>query len=93
MIMLGDRNIGTIGTQNVPAISTNSSIAVNHGQQWTGSALQWWAWTANDIHLRVGNLGMADGSAQQATIGGLQTALTTATNGASNPSPWYNFPQ
>jgi hypothetical protein len=43
--------------------------------------------------LRVGNAGMADGSAQQLTVAGLQTALGTATNGATTMSPWYNFPQ
>jgi hypothetical protein len=36
---------------------------------------------------------MADGSAQQTTVAGLQTALGTATNGAPTLSPWYNFPQ
>jgi hypothetical protein len=45
------------------------------------------------MHLRVGNIGMADGSAQQVTIAGLQTALGAATNGAPTQSPYYNFPQ
>jgi prepilin-type N-terminal cleavage/methylation domain-containing protein len=93
MIMLGDRNIGTTGSQNIPSTVTNT---------WTQSAMfmwpptaagSWWAWTAVDLHLRVGNLGMADGSAQQTTIAGLQTALATATNGSPTLSPWYNFPQ
>ena len=35
-----------------------------------------------DLHLKDGNIGMADGSAQQPTIAGLQTALTAATNSA-----------
>jgi prepilin-type N-terminal cleavage/methylation domain-containing protein len=87
MILDGDRNIGTSGSQNVPATMTNSC-----GAQWTGTS-PYWAWSAVDMHLRVGNLGMADGSAQQTTVSGLQTALGTATNGASVMSPWYNFPQ
>ncbi|HTY87040.1 MAG TPA: prepilin-type N-terminal cleavage/methylation domain-containing protein [Candidatus Acidoferrum sp.] len=94
MIMIGDRNIGTSPQQNLPATTTNSFANAGNAQggfQWTGQ--YWWAWTAVDLHLRVGNVGMADGSAQQLTIGGLQTALATATNGASTTAPWYNFPQ
>jgi len=87
MILDGDRNVGTWSAANTPAQMTNTI-----GLQWTGGAT-WWAWTAVDMHLRVGNIGMADGSAQQTTVAGLQTALGTATNGASATSPWYNFPQ
>jgi prepilin-type N-terminal cleavage/methylation domain-containing protein len=91
MILDGDRNIGTSTTQNSPALNTNS---VNSPAtfQWPPGA-NWWAWTAVDMHLRVGNLGMADGSAQQVTVAGLQTALGAATNGASTMAPYYNFPQ
>jgi prepilin-type N-terminal cleavage/methylation domain-containing protein len=89
MIMIGDRNIGTTA-QNVPATTTNTYATAATTFQWTGG---WWGWTAVDLHLRVGNVGMADGSAQQLTVSGLQTALATATNGASTQSPWYNFPQ
>jgi prepilin-type N-terminal cleavage/methylation domain-containing protein len=88
MILDGDRNIGTAATANIPATITNTL-----GFQWTGDTAAWWAWSGVDMHLRVGNLGMADGSAQQVTVAGLQTALGTATNGASATSPWYNFPQ
>ena len=93
MVMLGDRNIGTTSVQNVPALVTNTIAAAASTFQWTGNSATWWAWTAVDMHLRVGNLGMADGSAQQVTIAGLQTALATATNGATTTTPWYNFPQ
>jgi hypothetical protein len=31
--------------------------------------------------MRVGNIGLCDGSAQQTTIGTLQTAMMNATNG------------
>ena len=92
MIMLGDRNIGTTASQNVPAQSTNT-FAASASFQWPPASGNWWAWTAVDLHLRVGNIGMADGSAQQTTIAGLQTALATATNGSPTMSPWYNFPQ
>jgi prepilin-type N-terminal cleavage/methylation domain-containing protein len=89
MIMDGDRNIGALpGTQNTPAITTNVL-----GVAWGGVGNVWWAWSTVDMHLRVGNIGMADGSAQQVTVAGLQTALGAATNGASAQNPYYNFPQ
>jgi prepilin-type N-terminal cleavage/methylation domain-containing protein len=88
MILDGDRNIGTATAANIPATVTNLV-----GTQWTGNPAASWAWSAVDLHLRVGNLGMADGSAQQVTVNGLQMALGTATNGASATQPWYNFPQ
>ena len=88
MILDGDRNIGTATTVNVPASITNVL-----GMQCPAPTFLWWAWTAVDLHLRVGNIGMADGSAQQVTVAGLQTALGTATNGAASQYPWYNFPQ
>ena len=88
MLLDGDRNIGTAAAVNIPATMTNLL-----GTQWTGDPAHSWAWSAVDMHLRVGNIGMADGSAQQVTVAGLQTALGTATNGASATQPWYNFPQ
>jgi prepilin-type N-terminal cleavage/methylation domain-containing protein len=92
MIMDGDRNIGTASAQNIPAVISNT-VATPTTFQWTGSSSAWWAWTAVDMHLRVGNIGMADGSAQQVTVAGLQTALGAATNGAPAANPYYNFPQ
>jgi prepilin-type N-terminal cleavage/methylation domain-containing protein len=92
MIMMGDRNIGIATTQNIPAVTTNT-IATTTTFGWPPAVNSAWAWTAVDLHLRVGNLGMADGSAQQVTVAGLQTALGTATNGASTTAPYYNFPQ
>ena len=92
MVMTGDRNIGTATTQSIPATGlTNASIANNSQSQW--SSTSWWAWTPADLHLRVGNLGMADGSVQQTTVATLQQALTTATNGGPTQAPYYNFPQ
>ena len=87
MIMDGDRNVGT-SIQNTPALITNVT-----GVAWGGVGNVWWAWSAVDLHLRVGNIGMSDGSAQQVTVAGLQTALGAATNGASAAFPYYNFPQ
>jgi len=88
MILDGDRNIGTTGASGNAASTTNVL-----GMQWSGDPSAWWAWSAQDMHLKVGNLGMADGHAEQPTVIGLQTFLGNATNGASTQFPWYNFPQ
>ena len=92
MIMDGDRNIGTTSTTGQPA----NVITETGGQQWNqsngGNNNSSWAWSANDLHLKVGNCGMADGSVQQLTVSGLQAALINATNGTSYPTPWYDFP-
>jgi hypothetical protein len=50
-----------------------------------------YAWTANDLHQKSGNLGLADGSVQSATISGLHTYLAAATNTVA--TPWLNFPE
>ena len=92
MILDGDRNIGTTPAQNVQAVTTNT-VYTPANFKYTPASSLWWAWTAVDLHLRVGNLGMADGSAAQTTVAGLQTALSTATNGAPTMNPSYNFPQ
>jgi prepilin-type N-terminal cleavage/methylation domain-containing protein len=91
MILSGDRNIGTVATQNVPANNSNSTTTLAIAK-WTGSTTAYWAWTAVDLHQKAGNIGLADGSAQQVTINGLQTALVNATNGAAAGNPCYNFP-
>jgi prepilin-type N-terminal cleavage/methylation domain-containing protein len=56
-----------------------------------GSANLAYAWTANDLHQKSGNLGLADGSVQSATISGLHTYLAAATNTVA--TPWLNFPE
>jgi prepilin-type N-terminal cleavage/methylation domain-containing protein len=92
MILTGDRNIGDCsGVLNTPAAITNSSVGGVSGSQWLQSSA--WAWDTASLHLRNGNVGLADGSAQQLTIAGLQQALVAATNNEPNPQPYYNFPQ
>jgi prepilin-type N-terminal cleavage/methylation domain-containing protein len=85
MILDGDRNIGTTTTFGIPC--TYSNIL---GVQWLGQA---WAWTTPDMHLKQGNIGLADGHTDQDSIAQLQTAFNNATNSASTTQPWYNFPQ
>ena len=97
MILIGDRNIGLAGgtaPSTAPSPGATNSMTTPTGTQ--GIYLNpptSYAWTANDIHLKAGNLGMADGSAQQVTVSGLQTALENATNGAPTSTPAYNWPQ
>jgi hypothetical protein len=89
MILTGDRNIGTASALATPAITTNSTVGAI--AQWTSATI--WAWDNASLHLKNGNLGLADGSVQQTTIAALQQALTAATNNEPNLSPYYNFPQ
>ena len=97
MILTGDRNIGDCaGVLGIPAPLTNSVITGHAtAAQWgTGAgATPVWAWDQASLHLKNGNIGLADGSVQQCTISGLQSALTSATNGEPNLNPFYNFPQ
>jgi prepilin-type N-terminal cleavage/methylation domain-containing protein len=44
----------------------------------TGNA--YWSWTPNDFHQKAGNIGLADGSCQNATISGLHSYLNNSTN-------------
>jgi hypothetical protein len=96
MILDGDRSIGTATALATAAENTNSSIG---GIAMWGSggkapdANKSWAWDNSSLHLKNGNLGLADGSVLQATISGLQQALTAATNNEPNLNPYYNFPQ
>jgi prepilin-type N-terminal cleavage/methylation domain-containing protein len=99
MILDGDRNIGTCpaGNFGTPALNTNSTITSGSDPmtKWgrDASRVPVWAWDNASLHLKNGNLGLADGSVQQATINGLQQALCAATNNEPNPNPYYNFPQ
>ena len=92
MILDGDRNIGTTTIISQPSVN----ISEYGGQNWNnnngGANGNIWAWSQNDLHLKVGNIGMADGSVQQDTVAGLQAALINATNGTTVQYPWYNFP-
>jgi len=95
MILTGDRNIGTTGgnVSGAAALKINGTNSISYtasgGSQVTAPL---WGWTANDMHQKVGNLGIADGSVQQVTCSGLQTSLQNATNGGANINPVYNVP-
>jgi prepilin-type N-terminal cleavage/methylation domain-containing protein len=98
MILCGDRNIGQSNpnSSGSPAttISGTNSIAYNvlGNAAGTKTVGPLWGWTQNDMHQKVGNLGIADGSVQQVTCSGLQTSLQNATNGGASANPVYNVP-
>ena len=89
MVLNGDRNLGSL--PNVNQVGTYATaITFTGGQQWPQGKV--WAWSAADLHLKAGNIGMADGSVLQTTPSTLWAAMINATNGSPFPSPWYNFP-
>ena len=92
MILDGDRNLGTASAIGAfaNAITFNGGVEWPSGESAGGHS---WAWSANEMHLKVGNLGMADGSIQQTTPSSLWAAMLNATNSAPVVNPYYNFPQ
>ena len=88
MILTGDRNVGTGTTAGNPAatIKVNSATTTSEYLPWNTTG-----WTAPDLHQKNGDLGLADGSAQQVSVSALQTALQNGTNGPT-ASPAYNLP-
>jgi len=74
----GSTSAETIGTAGATLIAPINQSA------WGGAGgANYWSWTANDFHQKSGNLGMADGSCQGATIGTLHSYLGNSTNSAA----------
>jgi prepilin-type processing-associated H-X9-DG protein len=44
------------------------------------------------LHLKAGNIGLADGSVSQVSVSGLQQAMIAGTNQASVATPSFNWP-
>jgi prepilin-type N-terminal cleavage/methylation domain-containing protein/prepilin-type processing-associated H-X9-DG protein len=94
MVLDGDRNIGTTTSAPAGAINMNNGYSLNPTTVGAQSAPgPSWAWSANDLHLKVGNVGFADGSVAEESGSGLQNALAYATNGTPYAIQWFNFPQ
>jgi prepilin-type N-terminal cleavage/methylation domain-containing protein len=91
MLMTGDRNIGT--TQTAPASTINFTMGTGTPVVQLNNNASSWAWSANDLHLKVGNAGYADGSVAELSSSGLQQALVLATNGTPWAQQYFNFPQ
>ena len=98
-VMTGDDNIGSNGAgASAPAnfrfgASTSAPTCPSAGNGVTSLGLtpaawgqggQFWSWTANDYHQKAGNVGLADGSCQNATISGLHNFLQNGTNSAAS---------
>ncbi len=97
MILDGDRNISNLGiTASGQAASGFGTFGTNNVATFSQAGVTAepfnWGWTANDLHQKAGNLGIADGSVQQTTCSGLMTSLLNATNGAATANPVYNIP-
>jgi len=102
-VMTGDDNIGNQTTTinmasnyRFGASANSTSVAEATAATTAGitttaysAASGNWAWTANDFHQKAGNLGLADGSVQSATISGLHQFLANSTN--SQPTEAINF--
>jgi prepilin-type N-terminal cleavage/methylation domain-containing protein len=86
MILDGDRNVGSTTAVGV-GVTTNNLTYANY---WQGG--QYYAWTINDLHLKAGNIGLADGSVSQVSVSGLQQAMIAGTNQAAVSNPAFNWP-
>ena len=84
MILLGDHNVG-VGTPGAPA-----NVAAYAGQTATWDKNM--AWSANDLHLKNGNFSLTDGSATQASVSALQTAIDNDRINAPAVTT-YSFPK
>jgi prepilin-type N-terminal cleavage/methylation domain-containing protein/prepilin-type processing-associated H-X9-DG protein len=80
---------GTSGTTVRTGATSGQDFYIGVTSSAFGSTA-YWAWTANDFHQKSGNIGMADGSCQNATISGLHQYLNNSTNSASPES--FCFP-
>lgn len=77
-ILVGDQNIGN--ANGATAASNQKHI---QPQLLTGAAFGgavYWAWTANDLHQKSGNLALSDGSVQSLSVSGLHDQLRSSTN-------------
>jgi prepilin-type N-terminal cleavage/methylation domain-containing protein len=78
MMLFGDRNLATAGTKILTGVQASGAT---------------WVWTTSDLHQKVGNAALTDGSVQQLTDGTLQTALANAVNSITPTVPSYLLPQ
>jgi len=100
-ILIGDRNICDInnlttmfsGGANGLVAGTTSGYGSTPAAVAATTGLQNWSFTSGDLHLNAGDIGLADGSAQQETPQTMQAALEQATNSVGSGSVYYNFPQ
>jgi prepilin-type N-terminal cleavage/methylation domain-containing protein len=107
MTIIGDRNIGDIYNNtfitgaNIGTVPADYMNMMNGGYAnaavpgLVSGGLQFnaygWAWTDKDIHQDCGNIGLTDGSVQQASLKGLVNALSDNTDAwGSQGLPYKN---
>jgi prepilin-type N-terminal cleavage/methylation domain-containing protein len=95
MVLDGDRNVGSTSSQPSSQITMNNGWALGTvaGSAQGATVGPSWAWSANDLHLKVGNIGLADGSVDQVSASAFENALAYATNGTPWANQFFNFPQ
>jgi prepilin-type N-terminal cleavage/methylation domain-containing protein len=94
---IGNENTGTSGaaswrfglgsataTQVASAVYNTTCVGITSAAYTATANGSPWSWTPNDFHQKSGNLGMADGSCQNATISGLHNYLANSTNSCNN---------
>jgi prepilin-type N-terminal cleavage/methylation domain-containing protein/prepilin-type processing-associated H-X9-DG protein len=91
MVMTGDRNMG-ISSPGVAANGITITMEMPN-YELENNNVTWWNWSANELHLKVGNIGYADGSVAEVSVNGLESALILATNGVPWTEQYFNFPQ
>jgi len=89
MILIGDRNLGTVYQGTWGTVAATSMNMINGAYSEVPlpgltpvllAAQFGWEWTDADIHQDAGNLGMADGSVQQTSLYGLKNAVMATVN-------------
>jgi prepilin-type N-terminal cleavage/methylation domain-containing protein len=89
MLLLGDRNMFT-AAGGPPFGGTATAGGSYTVSQALNSAT--WVWTSGDLHQGVGNFALTDGSVQEVSSGGLDTALNNASGTYTANLPHYDFP-
>jgi prepilin-type N-terminal cleavage/methylation domain-containing protein len=90
-LLTGDRNL--CNNAKITTMFTGGGNINAGGGTMVNVTYANWSYTSGDLHLAEGNVGLADGSAQQETPATLISALEQATNSMGNANVYYNFPQ
>ena len=104
-IMTGDRNLGNVlggktgdmvsfGVLPADSINMAGGAFSTQAAPLGGSKIKIlpWSWTANDIHLAAGNVGLADGSVQQSALQDLAKAIIDTQNNGPTKTIILNMP-
>ena len=87
MILDGDRNIGTVHSPNTASTQYQQYLEALSMGHWLSAQLRYGHGSAGDLHLKSGNLGMADGHAAAADHFRVADGLGHRHQRRANPSP------